>query len=108
MPARTLKEFNDEVRFAIDSAVFGLMGQGVLSSLYRHLKDQYDITPEKVPSRLDILFETLERIFGEAGARTIGKAIARRFYFRMGLKFMEAENLRLQDYLELAKKELGL
>jgi hypothetical protein len=106
--APTANEFNEEVKRAIDGAIFGLVGQGVLQSLYKHLKDHYDITPNDVPMRLDTLFETLEHVFGVTGARTIGKAIARRLYFRFNLQFVDAQNASLQDYLQQAKKELRL
>jgi len=106
--APTAVEFNEEVKRAIDGALFSLVGQGVLQSLYKHLEEHYDITPNEVPYRLDTLFKTLEHVFGVTGARTIGKAIARRLYFRFNLKFVDAQNSSLQDYLQQAKKELLL
>ena len=102
------KEFNNEFKQAFDGAIFGIVGQDVLRSLYTHLKDHYDITPDEVPYRLDTVFETLELAFGVKGARTISRAIAKRLYRRLNLQFVETENYRLQDYLEQAKKDLQL
>jgi hypothetical protein len=106
--AHVSEEFNSEVKRAIDGAIFGIVGQDVLRSLYTHLKEQYDITPNEIPNRLDSVFETLEQTFGGKGARTLSRAIARRLYIRLNLQFVETENYRLQDYMEQAKKELRL
>ena len=103
---RTRKEFNDEVRFAINSSVFGLVGDQVLKALYAHLKEYHGIAAEEIPYRLNTLLATLEETFGVAGVKTIGRAIAKRFYFRMGLEFFDEPNYSLEDYLEHAKKLL--
>ena len=102
------QEFTKEFRYAFDSAIYGIVGQDVLRSLYEYLKEHYDITPDEIPYRSDTVFETLERTFGVKGARTLGRAIAKRLYYRLNLQFVETEDYRLQDYLEQAKKELKL
>ena len=103
---RTLSEFNGEVIFAIKSSVFGLMGDQVLKAVFAHIKKHYDVTADEIPDRLDTLLATLEETFGVVGTKTIGKAIAKRFYFRMGLEFIDISTYSLQDYLEHAKKQL--
>jgi len=108
MPATPLstrngKEFNDEVRLAIDSSVLTLVGEQVLKSVYAHIQKHYDVTADEVPYRLDTLFETLQKTFGVAGAKTVGRVIAKRFYSRMGLQFVNIPTFSLQDYLEEAK-----
>ena len=102
------KEFNSEVKRCVAGAIYGIMGQEVLEALYKHLKKQYDITPDKIPYRLDSVFETLEETFGAKGARTVSRAIAKRLYYRLNLQLIETENYRLQDYIEQAKKMLWL
>lgn len=99
-------DFNNDVKVAIDDAVADLVGPNVLVSLYQHLVTHYDLSGLEVPYRLDTLFEVFENVFGVAGARTIERTIAKRLYFRLGLDFHEAQNYRLEDYLEQAKKEL--
>jgi hypothetical protein len=97
------KEFNAEVKTAIDSTIEAVLGPKVLDTLYDALKQHYSIESDEAPYRLDTLFSVLENTFGFQGSRTISRAIARRVY---GLKFRELPNYRLQDYLDLAKKEL--
>jgi hypothetical protein len=105
--AQVTGDFNDEVKFAIDDAIRGIVGVNVLQSLYEHLKNRYDITSEEIPYRLDILFQTLEHTFGAAGARTLTNATAKRIYLKYNLQFTEIQGYRLQDYLEQAKKQLA-
>jgi hypothetical protein len=103
----TPKDFNDEVKQAIDGAIFGIVGQEVLRALHKHLREKYDVTPDEIPYRLDTLFGVLEDTFGVKGAKTLGNAIARRLYFRYNLQFGETEGYRLQDYVEQAKRQLA-
>lgn len=108
MTQHTTKEFNEEVKAAIDDAISTLLGPQVVKALYVHLKEHYDITSDELPYRLDTLFDALEKTFGVKGALTLGRVIARRFYARMDLQFAEIGNYKLQDYLEDAKIELAL
>jgi len=108
MAQRSFKEFNDGVKWALDSTIYEVLGQEVLKAVYDHLRDRYAITGDEIPYRLDAVFDTLEGTFGFKGARTISRAAARRFYFKMGLRFIENPEYRLQDYIELAKKQLRL
>jgi hypothetical protein len=101
------KEDNREVKYAIENAIFTLVGPTILFSLYKHLRDHYGIVPDDVPNHLDVLLETLERTFGVKDAGIIETAIAKRFYFRYGLQFVEVDGHRLQNYIEEAKKRLG-
>jgi hypothetical protein len=103
----TVKENNGEVKYAIENAIFTLLGQTVLFSLYKHLKDNYSISPDEIPDHLETFVKTLERTFGMRSARTIERAIAKRFYFRHGLEFVEVDGYRLQDYIEDAKRQLN-
>jgi hypothetical protein len=108
IPKHTTNEFNDEVKLVIDDTISTVVGPQVLEAVYDHLKEHYDVTENEIPYRLDTLFNTLEWVFGFKGALTISRVIARRIYVRMGLRFIELPNYRVQDYLEQAKKELVL
>lgn len=107
MASRTVKEFNDEVKLAIDGTISTVLGQQVLKAVYDHLKEHYDVTGDEIPYPLDTLFDMLEKNFGVKGALTLSRVIARQVYVRMGLRFIELPGYRLQDYLEQAKKQLA-
>ena len=102
------KEFNSEVKRAVDGAIYGIVGQDVLRTFHAVLKEQYNINPNEIPFHPVTVFDTLEHTFGAKGARTISRAIAKRLCYRLNLQFAEMDNYRLQDYLEQAKKELRL
>ena len=100
-------DFNGKLRAAIDETIIDLLGKSVLAALQDHLLKHYAVTPDEIPYRLDTMFESLERVFGVTGARTIGWTIARKLYLKIGLPFVEHENYRLEDYIEDAKKMLS-
>ncbi|MGA3110177.1 MAG: hypothetical protein ABSD99_12140 [Candidatus Bathyarchaeia archaeon] len=108
MAQRTHKEFNNEVKLAIDNALYTILGQQVLKAVYESLRVHHGITSDEIPYRLDTLFKTLESTFGYQGAITLGRVIAKRVYARMGLQFRELPDYELQDYLDQAKKQLTL
>jgi hypothetical protein len=98
------REFNAKLLKSIDQTLTDLLGQAVLEALHQHLRELYDVIPDEVPYRLETLFEVLEYTFGVTSTKTIGRAIARDFYARIGLRFTETENYSLRDYVEQAKK----
>ena len=63
---------------------------------------------EELASRLDILTGVLESTFGPTGARTIGRAIAKRLYWKLGIQFPQRDEYKLQDYVEEAKRHLAI
>jgi len=102
-PPTSELDLSEKLRAAIDEAIIDLLGRGVLEALHEHLRDEYSVSPEEIPHRLDTLSESLELVFGEV-AKTIEWAIARDFYVKTGLEFVENKEYGLRDYVELAKK----
>jgi hypothetical protein len=102
---QTSKEFNDALLESIDEAMTALLGKGVLDSLYLHLDRFCAITKDELPNRLEAFFSILEKTLGSSG-KTIGKAIAKRFYSKLQLEFDEKANHSLLEYVEEAKRKL--
>ena len=100
-------DFNATVLLAVNDTISSILGTAVLSALHTHLTENYRVLPEEIPYRLDTLFGVLENVLGVPSAKTIGWAIARDVYSRIGLRFTARENFTLKDYLEIAKKELA-
>ncbi len=101
--AQAPRSTNEDLRFALERAVHDLLGPSALPNLYEHLRDRYDMIPEKVPYRLVTLFDVFANKFGTAAARTIAKAVARQLYSSLDLFFSDADRYELQNYLEQAK-----
>jgi len=90
---------------SIDETITDLLGRVVVDALYAHLQTFHSISRDEVPYRLDTLFAILERILG-ASSQTITKAIARKFYLKLGLEFTGNPGRTLLEYVDEAKMKL--
>jgi hypothetical protein len=100
------REFNDVLVESIDETITDLLSRTVIDALYAHLQTIYSISRDEVPYRLDTLFTTLEKIFGVRSSQTITKAIARKFYLKLGLEFIGNPSRTLLEYVDEAKMKL--
>lgn len=103
-----LTTLNDELNSAflesMDEAITRLLSQEVVDALYSDLKNKRSINREQIPDNLPTLCIVLEKYFG-IGARTIGRAIARRLYSKLGLEFVSMGDYQLINYVEGAKRK---
>ena len=99
-------EFNDFLVESIDQTIRALLSRNVVDSLHAHLQTNYSITRDEIPYRLDTLITTLEKVFGVRSSQTITKAIARRFYLKLGLEFKDIPSRSLLEYVDGAKMKL--
>ena len=90
---------------SIDETITDLLSRAVVDALYVHLETVYSIPKDEVPNRLDSLLTALEKIFGPS-SHTITRAIARKFYLKLGLKFSNHPNYTLIEYVNEAKMKL--
>jgi hypothetical protein len=100
-------EFNDTLLESIDQTITDLLGPNVVDALYTHLQTTYSISREEVPHRLDTLSAVLKRIFG-GSSLTVSKAIARKFYLKLGLELTVNQNHTLLEYVNDAKMKLQI
>jgi len=99
------KEFNDVLVESIDETLTVILDRATVDALYAYLQKIHSISRDEVPYKLDILSTTLEKLFG-AGAPSMTKAIARRFYLKLGLRFTGNPSRTLLEYVHEAKKQL--
>ena len=105
--SKPILDFNGTLRKAIDETIIGLLGQTVHGALLRRLEEEYSVTSDELPYRLDTMFEILWKTFGVTGSRTIGRAIARNFFGKLGILFIANEEYTIKDYVEEAKMKLA-
>ena len=98
-------EFNDALVKSIDETITELLSRAVVEALYIHLQTIYSVSRDELPHRLDILSTALEKIFGPS-SQTITKAIAKKFYLKLGLEFTAIPNRTLIEYVDEAKMKL--
>lgn len=92
----------------IRDAVKSILGDEVLESLFIHLETRNDLTRDEVPHRPDVFFASLKEAFGQMSGETIGRFIIKLFYARLGLAFDSRSNGILLDYVENARRKIGL
>ena len=97
---------NDALVESIDETITELLSRTVVDALYVHLATFHSISRDELPHRLDALFPALEKIFGVRGSQTISKAIAKKFYFKLGLEFTDNPSRTLVEYVDQAKSKL--
>jgi len=103
----SVKEFNDLLLESIDESITVLLSRQVADALYLHLQTTHSVSRSDVPYKLDILLTTLEETLGKS-ARTVGKAIAKRFYLKLQLEFTNNPNHTLLEYVDKAKIRLQI
>ena len=91
---------------SIDETITAILSRTVVDALYAHLQTVYSISRDEIPYRLDTLYTTLEKIFGVRSSQTITKAIARKFYLKLGLEFTGNPSRTLLEYVDEAKMKL--
>jgi hypothetical protein len=102
------REFNDVLVESVDETITDLLSRAVVDALYGHLQAIYSISRDEVPYRLDTLFTTLEKTFGVPSSQIITKAIARKFYLKLGLEFTANPSHTLLEYVDEAKMKLQI
>lgn len=100
------REFNDVLVEPIVETITSLLSRTVVDALYAHLQTFHSISRDEFPYRLDTLFTTLEKTFGVPSSQTITKAIAKKFYLKLGLEFTANPNRTLLEYVDEAKMKL--
>jgi hypothetical protein len=96
--------FNEILVKSIDLAITEILGERVLTTLYQHFAEHYDITREEIPYRLDSLYTALDQTFGFKAARTLEHRIAKHLFSEFGVPLPTKLDYPLETYLDKIKK----
>jgi hypothetical protein len=99
-------DFDSALLESIDETIRGILGEKVLDALYGNLESKSAIKREAIPNHIPTLSLVFEKHFGSA-APTIVRAIARKFYSKLGIQFTGKEGYSLVDYVIDAKNKRG-
>jgi hypothetical protein len=88
---------------SLDEAFADLMGTAVRESFYGYFEKRYGISRAAIPERLEEFVSILAESLGVVGAGRIGRAVAKRLYTKLGVKFTVREDYTLLDYFREAK-----
>jgi len=98
---RNIEDFARVLLECVDRTFEDLVGSKVRDAAYQVLEKDY-IAREDIPDKPDVFASFLEETFGVAG-KTIGRAIARSLYHRLGLNFMNNPEYGFIEYVREAK-----
>ena len=73
---------------------------------YDYLERTFSITRTLIPERLDEFQSALSKTFGQSASSVLAKAIAKRLYLRVGLRFAEKPGYTLLQYIREAETNL--
>ena len=96
--------FEEVLLEAIDDG-FSLLGESGKLAIYFYLEDNYNISKQDIPDRIEYFAEALEAIFGY-GAKLLEINIMKNLFRKMGyvpLKLQFHEDLDLSMYVEAAR-----
>lgn len=83
---------------AVDEGLL-ILGESSRKAIYFHLQHTYSLTREDIPDKPNVFAEDLRKIFGD-GAKTIEESIVQSLYRKLGTRYTEKKNYRLEDYVK--------
>jgi hypothetical protein len=100
------KTLDDLVLESVDEVLADLLGRKCKEAIYDHLERNYSIDRENIPKNLQKFFELLEETFGR-GSKTIGKAVIRKLFEKLGWEFGEVGPFEFFDYLNAIRARIA-
>ena len=95
-------ELEETLLQAVDEALL-VPGEIVRTAIYERIERSYQVRREDIPEKVETFHKALEELLG-SGAKVMEKIIAKSFYSRLGLNFIEYANCTLMDYVNHVKK----
>jgi len=89
---------------SVDEALTDVFGAEFREMFYKYLEERFCMMKATLPSRLDDLASVFSTTFGPTGSLVLGRAIAKRLYSKVGIRFIEKPGWTLVEYFDYAKK----
>ena len=96
-------EFDRALLDSLDETLTEVLSAELKDAFYRHLEVTTCIVREGLPNRLDDLASVLSTIFGSTGSVVLERAIAKRLYSKLEIRFIEKPGYNLLNYFRDAK-----
>ena len=90
---------------SVDEALTDVLSAQFREIFYWYLEVKFCIMKATLPSRLDDLGSALSTTFGPTGSLVLERAIAKRLYSKVGIRFIEKPGWTLVEYLDHVKKK---
>lgn len=87
---------------SIDEALREVLSEEVRDAVFRYFEATFHTSKADLPKHIEDFVNILSAIFGNSGSLVLGRAIAKRLYSKLGLRFTGESNRTLLDYLKQA------
>jgi hypothetical protein len=92
-------EFDQVLVRSVDGALEDVLGAGFREAFYRYLEQSFQTTRTTLPSRIDSFLSALSMCLGPTASLVMGRAIAKKLYAELGLRFMQKPGYSLLNYV---------
>ena len=96
-------EFDSLLFDSVKEALTDVLGVKFTENFFTMLESELEMTKLAIPSKLDSFTSVLSTVFGHRAGLVIGRAIAKRFYARLEIPFVEKDSYTLLNYSSEAK-----
>jgi len=96
------KSLDDLLVGCIEETLLDLVGSRAGEAIYDYLERGHSLSRGEIPNHLNIFLSLLEETFGK-GSKTIDRAIIKRLYAKLELKFESKPQFEFMDYLEAVR-----
>jgi hypothetical protein len=99
--------FNEIFSHCVKEGLTEALGSVIADALLNQIYENYDLTLEDLPDRVDTFFSILEDAFGLKVSRILSSVIARRLCANLSLEFVDSPTNGLPEYVEEIRKKLA-
>jgi hypothetical protein len=92
-------EFDQLLVRSVDGALEDVLGARFREAFYRYLEQSFQTTRTTLPSRIDTFLSALSTCLGKTASLVMGRAIAKRLYAELGLRFIQKPGYSLLNYV---------
>jgi hypothetical protein len=91
---------------SVDDTLRELLSEQVRKAFYDHMETAHSLPRTLIPERLGDFQSVLSKTLGDTGREVLEKAIAKRLYLKLGLRFTEKHSYTLLQYVRDAEEKL--
>ena len=99
--------FNEILSHSVREGLTEALGSVIANALLDQVYENYDLTLEDLPNRVDTFFSILQDAFGVKTSRILSCVIAKRLYANLSIEFVENPTNGLPEYIEEIRKKVA-
>jgi hypothetical protein len=92
-------EFDQLLVHSVDGALEDVLGAGFREAFYGYLEKNFHTTRTALPNRIDAFLSALSMCLGHTASSVMGRAIAKRLYAELGMRFIQKPGYSLLNYV---------